>query len=105
MNDSWAGRNRGLSSSVEAVVGRHRRRDRVLLCYLVAGSTIALASLAYSDVFDLGRYGGASRAFVDLAADAFPPDFSRWRALVQQWEQMVLARHHAVAATESKFPR
>ncbi len=34
-----------------------------------------------------------------------PADFSRWRALVHQWEQMVLARHHAVAATESKFPR
>ena len=34
-----------------------------------------------------------------------PDDFARWHALVQQWEQMVLARHRTAAATESKFQR
>lgn len=51
-----------------------------MIFYLVVGSVIAFMSMVYCGVFDVGRYEGAPRILVELAADALPPDFSRWRA-------------------------
>jgi phosphonate transport system permease protein len=43
-------------------------------------AALALIVLSYSDVLILDRYWGAGRTLATLARQAFPPDFSRWRA-------------------------
>lgn len=65
--------------AVEQVLSDSRRlRGRRQLQSLF-GLTVVLAFCAYAGVFDLARYADALPTIAQLASDAFPPDFSRWR--------------------------
>ena len=63
-----------------------RRRD--LRAAVRASATVAAlaAAFAYADAFSLKRYADALPTILQLAADALPPDFSRWR----DWGQPLL---------------
>lgn len=64
--------------TLDAVLARQFRR----LVWRSAGGVLLVAALlaafAYVDAFSPARYGDALHTVRQLAADAWPPDFSRW---------------------------
>ena len=66
-------------AELAAVLDDGRRRvlsgaaTTVVLVLVIAGA------FAYANAFDLERYRGAVSTILTLAADSFPPDFSRWQ--------------------------
>jgi phosphonate transport system permease protein len=69
-------------SEILAVVNRGRAKDRRSLWYIAAGAAAVVLSLIYCDAADLRLYAGASDRFVTIVAEAFPPDFTRWRSWI-----------------------
>jgi phosphonate transport system permease protein len=67
-------------SAILAVVDQGRSRNRRSLLYMAVGLTAAFVSLAYCDALDPRHYSGALERFAAIAAEAFPPDFTRWRS-------------------------
>jgi phosphonate transport system permease protein len=63
-----------------AVVNEARSRDCRSALYVVTGVAVVLLSLVYCDAANLRHYSGAPERFVAIAAEAFPPDFTRWRS-------------------------
>ena len=57
--------------------GRRKQRNAILTAAGVAG--IIVFAFAYAGAFDPKRYADALPTILKLAADAMPPDFSRWR--------------------------
>jgi phosphonate transport system permease protein len=57
--------------------GRRKRRDSLLTAAAIA--LVIACAFAYAGGFDSRRYAGALPTILKLAADAMPPDFSRWR--------------------------
>ena len=57
--------------------GRRKQRDAILTAAGVAG--VIVCAFAYAGAFDPKRYADALPTILKLAADAMPPDFSRWR--------------------------
>ena len=68
-----------LNSSITAILadGRRKQRDAIITAAGVAG--VIVCAFAYAGAFDLKRYADALPTILTLAADAMPPDFSRWR--------------------------
>jgi len=67
-------------SAILAVVDHGRSRNRRSLLYMAVGLTAAFVSLAYCDALDPRHYSGAVERLAAIAAEAFPPDFTRWRS-------------------------
>ena len=66
-------------SEIAAILadGRRKQRNAMLTAIGVAG--IIVFAFAYAGGFDPKRYADALPTILKLAADAMPPDFSRWR--------------------------
>jgi phosphonate transport system permease protein len=69
-----------------AVLADGRRRLRNTAGLWAAGVLIVACAFAYGGAFDLRRYAEALPTILQLAADALPPDFSRW----QNWGRPLL---------------
>jgi phosphonate transport system permease protein len=67
-------------SEILDVVNQGRSRNRRSLLYMAVGLTTVFVSLAYCNALDPRRYSGALERFATIAAEAFPPDFTRWRS-------------------------
>jgi len=67
-------------AEILAVVDQGRSRNRRSLLYMAIGATAAIVSLAYCGALDARHYAGALERFTAIAAEAFPPDFTRWRS-------------------------
>ena len=68
-----------LNPGIAAILadGRRKQRDATLTAAGVAG--VIVCAFAYAGGFDPKRYADALPTILRLAADAMPPDFSRWR--------------------------
>src|SRR5260221_3284064 len=67
-------------SAILAVVDHGRSRNRRSLLYMAVGLTAVFVSLAYCGALDSRHYSGAVQRFATISAEAFPPDFARWRS-------------------------
>ncbi len=67
-------------SEILAVVDQGRSRNRRSLLYMAVGLTAVFVSLAYCGALDSRHYSGALERFATISAEAFPPDFTRWRS-------------------------
>lgn len=70
-------RGSSFDREIARVLDECRRRNRLRLTLGLAVAALLAAALAASGGFQLDRYAGAGRIFLQLLADAFPPDFSR----------------------------
>jgi phosphonate transport system permease protein len=75
-----------LHPDMEAVLADGRRRVCNTARLSLAGLTVIVCAFAYAGAFDLRRYAEALPTILQLAADALPPDFSRW----QNWGRPLL---------------
>jgi phosphonate transport system permease protein len=68
-----------INPSIAAILadGRRKQRDATVTAAGVAG--VIVCAFAYAGAFDPKRYADALPTILRLAADAMPPDFSRWR--------------------------
>jgi phosphonate transport system permease protein len=66
-------------SEILAVVDQGRSNRRSLL-YMAVGLTTVFVSMAYCGTLDSRHYSGALERFATISAEAFPPDFTRWRS-------------------------
>lgn len=64
---------------IAAVLDAYRRERRHRFLLVLAISVLVVAAFVYADAFTPARYRDAWRTLWQLAADASPPDFSRWR--------------------------
>ena len=55
------------------------RAQRNAILTAILGTAIIASAFAYAGAFDLRRYADALPTMMQLAADAMPPDFTRWR--------------------------
>ena len=67
-----------LHPEIAAILADGRRRVRNTAALSFAGLTVIACAFAYAGGFDLRRYADALPTILQLAADALPPDFSRW---------------------------
>jgi len=65
--------------AVAAVLADGHRRLRRSLARTAVALAVILAAFAYAGAFNPSRYADMPRTILQLAADALPPDFSRWR--------------------------
>ena len=70
-------RGNGFECEIARVLDECRRRTRLRFALGLTVVALLAAALAGSGGFQLDRYAGASRIFLQLLADSFPPDFSR----------------------------
>jgi phosphonate transport system permease protein len=68
-----------LHPEIAAVLADGRRRTRNTALLAGCGAAVIAAAFLYAGAFDLQRYAQAFSTILQLAADALPPDFSRWR--------------------------
>lgn len=68
-----------LHPEIAAILADGRRRLRNTAALSLAGLTVIACAFVYAGAFDLRRYAEAAPTILQLAADALPPDFSRWR--------------------------
>ena len=73
-------------ATVDGILTAGRRRGYRRLLAAVAGLALVGLACGYAGVLDPGRYADALRTILTLAADAMPPDFSRW----QYWGRPLL---------------
>lgn len=66
------------AAGLVAVLARQRRRQWLRAMLSLALLSLVLAAFAYADAFSPARYRDAVRTIAQLAADSWPPDFSRW---------------------------
>jgi phosphonate transport system permease protein len=68
-----------VSPQIAAILadGRRKHRDAILTGAGVAG--VIVCAFAYAGAFNPTRYADVLPTILKLAADALPPDFSRWR--------------------------
>lgn len=66
------------ADALAAIFADGRRRGRNHLLHTVLGVAVVMAAFAYAGAFDVQRYVGALSTIAQLAAEAMPPDFSRW---------------------------
>lgn len=64
---------------IAALLHEHRRQGHRRAAIAVLALGIVLAALAYAGIFDWARYHGTARTILQMASDAWPPDFSRLR--------------------------
>ena len=69
-------------SEILAVVNRGRSKERRSILYIVAGAAAVALSLVYCNAVNLQPYVGALDRFAAIVAEAFPPDFTRWRSWI-----------------------
>jgi phosphonate transport system permease protein len=67
-------------SAILAVVDQGRSRNWTSLLYMAVGLTVVFVSLGYCSALDSRHYSGALERFAAISAEAFPPDFTRWRS-------------------------
>ncbi len=75
-----------LHPEIAAILAEDRRRVRNTAALSLAGLTVIACAFLYGGAFDLRRYADALPTILQLAADAMPPDFSRW----QSWGRPLL---------------
>ncbi len=68
-----------LHPEIAAILADGRRRARNTALLGASGVAAISCAFLYAGAFDLGRYAQAFSTIIQLAADALPPDFSRWR--------------------------
>ena len=68
-----------LHPEMAAILRDGRRRQRNAILTAILGTAIIASAFAYAGAFDLRRYADALPTMMQLAADAMPPDFTRWR--------------------------
>ena len=61
------------------LLGQCRRRQWVALIATTVGAAVLACAFYYADAFNMARYADAAPTLLQLASDALPPDFSRWR--------------------------
>jgi phosphonate transport system permease protein len=72
--------DRRYRSEILAVVQQGRSRERRSLLHIAIGVAAVVVSLIYCDAANVQHYAGALGRFGAIAAEAFPPDFTRWRS-------------------------
>ena len=75
-----------LHPEIAAVLADGRRRLLNTVGTAIAAMLIVACAFVYAGAFDLRRYADAVPTILQLAADALPPDFSRW----QRWGRPLL---------------
>ncbi len=75
-----------LHPEIAAVLADGRRRLLNTVGTAIAAMLIVACAFVYAGAFDLRRYADAVPTILQLAADALPPDFSRW----QSWGRPLL---------------
>jgi phosphonate transport system permease protein len=68
-----------LQSQIAAILADGRRGQRNAILTAAAVACVIVYAFAYAGAFERARYAGALPTILQLAADAMPPDFSRWR--------------------------
>ena len=67
------------AAAYDALALRWRRRQTRRRAALAVGAAAVVAAFAYAGALDSSRYADAVPTIAQLAKDALPPDFSRWR--------------------------
>ena len=73
-------------ATVDGILTASRRRRYRRLLAAASGLLLVALACGYAGVLDPARYADALRTILTLAADAMPPDFSRW----QHWGRPLL---------------
>lgn len=73
------GENPAHSTAIDKLVKLKRSRDRLTLTYAAAIFATTVLAMAYCGVLDPEQYAGALGRSAQIASEALPPDFSRWR--------------------------
>ena len=68
-----------LHPQMAAILADNRRKQLSAILTATAVAGIIVCAFAYAGAFDPRRYADALPTILKLAADAMPPDFSRWR--------------------------
>ena len=68
-----------LHPEMVAILADNRRKQLSAILTAAAVAGIIVCAFAYAGAFDPRRYADALPTILKLAADAMPPDFSRWR--------------------------
>jgi len=74
------------SERIVAVLTRQRHQQCRQWLAILGVSVLIVTALIYADAFALERYRDAGQTLLQLASDAWPPDFSRW----QHWGRPLL---------------
>ncbi len=75
-----------LHPQMAAILADSRRKQLSAILTTAAVAGVIVCAFAYAGAFDPRRYADAVPTILKLAADAMPPDFSRW----QQWGRPLL---------------
>ena len=68
-----------LDANIAAILADGRRKQRDAMLTMTGVALVIACAFAYAGAFDPQRYADALPTILKLAADAMPPDFSRWR--------------------------
>lgn len=67
------------SSEFGVIEAEWRRREHLKYVVTVGAALCCAIAFGYAGGFEFNRYEGAPSTVLKLAADSWPPDFSRWR--------------------------